>query len=102
MQRNLNLIVILVAYTAILFVPDLCLAQSFGGSGFESKLKGLTDSLIKGILPIMSVLGLIYAALLAASGDASARGRMTVIIGASIVGFLAPMIINWLQGAVGG
>lgn len=86
----------------MLIVPELLLAQGFGGSGFESRMKGLTDSLVSVVLPAISILGLIYAAILAASGDANAKGRMVLVMFASVVGFLAPMIISWLQSATGG
>ena len=70
-------------------------------SGFESKMKGLTDQLISVVLPLMSVLGLIYATLLAVIGDPTARVRILTVIGCSIVGFLAPHIISWLQSIAG-
>ncbi len=79
------------------FYPELSFAQS----GFESKVDSLTDKLIAVVLPAVSILGLIYAAILAASGDAAAKGRMILVIGASIVGFLAPVIIDWFKAAVG-
>ena len=53
------------------------------------------------ILPAVSILGLIYGAILAAMGDQSARPRMVLIVIASIIGFLAPVIIRWLQSASG-
>ena len=77
--------------------PELAFAQS----GFESKVGSLTSKLVTVVLPAVSVIGLIYAAILAASGDAGAKGRMILVIGASIVGFLAPVIIDWVKSAVG-
>ena len=77
--------------------PELGLAQS----GFESKVNGLTDKLIAVVLPAVSILGLIYAAILAATGDQAAKSRMVLVAFASIVGFLAPIIIGWLKSASG-
>lgn len=81
--------------------PALSFAQSFGGSGFENKVNNLTNKLISFILPAVSILGLIYAAILAATGDENAKKRMVLVVIASIVGFLAPLIIRWMQSAVG-
>jgi len=81
--------------------PELSFAQNWGGSGFESRLNGLTSGLINVVLPAVSILGLVYAAILAATGDAAAKSRMVLVIIASVVGFLAPIIINWFKSASG-
>lgn len=78
--------------------PELALAQ-FGG--FESRVTGLTRSIVTVILPALSVLGLIYASILAVTGDGAAKGRIVTVVVCSIVGFLAPLIIKWLQQASG-
>jgi uncharacterized membrane protein YdbT with pleckstrin-like domain len=77
--------------------PDIAMAQ-FSGGALESKVNGVTSGLINFLLPAASVIGLVYAAILAATGDASAKQRMVLVIVASVVGFLAPLIIRWLQG----
>lgn len=81
---------------AIIF-PESASAQLYGGS-LESKVNGVTNSLLGFLLPAASIIGLIYAAILAATGDASAKSRMVLIVVASVVGFMAPLIIRWLQG----
>ena len=85
----------------LLFFLDPTWAQTWGG-GFESRIQGLTNSLISVLLPAVAILGLLYAAMLAASGDEGAKRRMILIVVASIIGFLAPMIIRWFQSVVGG
>ncbi len=85
--------------------PHFAFAQSYGGVGADElsgRVAGLTGKLITVVLPAISILGLVYAAILAVSGDQGAKGRMILIIIACIVGCLAPIIIHWLQGAVGG
>lgn len=82
--------------------PTLSFAQSFGGGGFESRVNSLTQKLISFILPAIGALGLVYAAILASMGDEAAKKRMALVIIASIVGCLAPMIIRWMQSAAGG
>ena len=74
-------------------------AHSF--SGFEGKMRGLNQSLTSMVLPLVSILGLVYAAILAAMGDGAAKGRMTMVIVASILGFLAGPIIRWIQAVMG-
>ena len=43
-----------------LHFPEYVWAQ-FVGSGFEGRMKGLTNQLMTIVLPLMSVLGLVYA-----------------------------------------
>lgn len=72
-----------------------------GGGDLASKMNGLTQQVIGVILPAVSVLGLVYAAILAATGDQGAKQRMVLVLFASVVGFIAPIIINWLKSASG-
>lgn len=81
----------------MVFCPELALAQ-FTGGGFESKVQGVTNGLITFLLPAASVIGLVYAAILAATGDASAKQRMVLVAVTSLIGMLAPLIIRWIQG----
>lgn len=78
----------------------MAMAQVIGG-GFESKMEGLTTKLITIILPLISVLGLVYAVILALTGDGGAKGRILMVLSCSVVGFMAPYIISWLQSAAG-
>ena len=87
---------------SLLFFADPALAQGFGGSGFEGRIQGFTNNLMSVILPAVAILGLLYAAMLAASGDEGAKKRMILVVIASVIGFLAPLIIRWFQSAVGG
>ena len=81
----------------MLIGPEQALAY-----GFESRVESLTKKLATVFLPLMSVLGLIFAAILAVVGDASAKGRVYTVIGMSLIGFLAQAIIKWVQSASGG
>lgn len=80
-----------------LLVPELSFAQ-YGGSGFENKVQNINTGLITRILPLVSIFGLFYAAVLAITGDGEAKGKIIGVLIASAVGFLAPMIIEWLKG----
>lgn len=93
--------IIFIILSLVIFYSDFAFAQ-WGGSGFESKMQGLTTKLISVILPLLSILGLVYAVFLAITGDGNFKGRLTTIVICSVVGFLAPQLINWLKSVVGG
>lgn len=98
MKKNQFWMLVFVGFALVMiFCPEFAMAQ-FAGGGLEDKVRGVTSGLINFILPAASVLGLVYAAILAATGDASAKQRMVLVIIASIIGFLAPLLIRWLQG----
>lgn len=102
-MKNLGVshLVLLGIFAMIAFCPASALAQFAGGGALQSKVGGITRGLTNFLLPAVSILGLVYAAILAATGDASAKSRMVLVLVASIVGFLAPLIIGWLQGLAG-
>ncbi len=92
-------------FACLTFCPETSFAQDFGGIGGDAlsqRVNGLTSKIIGTILPAISILGLVYSAILAASGDQGAKGRMVLVIIASVVGFLAPILIRWFQSAVSG
>ena len=91
--------IITIVWVCALF-PEL----SFAGvvkSGFENKMSALQSKFTGVILPIMSVFGLVYAAILAATGNEGAKGKITFCIIGSITVFLAPYIIGCIQGVLG-
>lgn len=81
----------------MLFTPELALAQS---GSFDSKVNSITNMIVGKILPAVAVFGLVYAAILAATGDESSKRRMVLVIVASIVGILAKFVIPMFQSAV--
>ena len=96
-MAKLRKLYFLVCSTAVFYLPDI--AWAWGGGSFESRIRSFTDSLMSVILPAVAILGLLYAALLAMSGDEGAKRRMVLVVVASVVGFLAPPIIRWFQSA---
>jgi uncharacterized membrane protein len=99
-KENMITLGILIALVAVMvLMPDIALAQYAGG--FESKMQGLTTKLITVILPLVSVIGLVYAVILAVTGDGAAKARIIMVIVCSVIGFLAPHIIGWFQSAAG-
>ena len=99
-QKLIWLVVIATLVAVAVLHPEFALAQVYG-DGFQTKVNGLTHSLINFLLPAASILGLVYASILAATGDAEAKSRMVLVVIASIVGFLAPLLIHWLQSVAG-
>lgn len=95
---NLLWIALIIGLSALVtLVPELGFAQ-FGGSGFESKVENINSTLITRLLPLLSVFGLVYASILAINGDADAKGKIVMVLIVSVIGFLAPSIIEWLKG----
>lgn len=78
------------------FIPELAFAYDF-----ESRTQALTTNLITTVLPLLSTLGIVYAVFLALTGDAGAKAKIFAVVGCSLVGFLAPHLIKWLQAAAG-
>jgi len=90
---------LMVGFFAVLtFFPEVSFAQFGGGSGFESKVQNINSNLITKILPLISIFGIFYASALAISGDGEAKGKIFGVLLASAIGFLAPLIIEWLKG----
>ena len=83
--------------TTYLLIPSSVLAQA---ANFETKVNSLTDLIVGKILPAVAVFGLVYASILAASGDESSKKRMVLVVVASIVGLLAKFIFPMFASAV--
>lgn len=79
-----------------LLLPEMALA-----TGFETKMGNLRDNLIGVVLPLVSTIGLVYAAILAVSGSSESKGKVITVLVMSVVGFMAKFIIEFLKGAVG-
>lgn len=92
MKLNQTNLLTLLIFGILLIVPEFAFAI-----GFESKVQNLTTQLITVVLPLLSVLGLVYAVFMAVTGDGAAKGRIIFVISCSILGFLAPQIISWIQ-----
>ena len=73
----------------------------WGGNDFESRMNTFTGKLVSTLLPICAILGLVYACILALTGDGAARQRIIMVIVCSGVGFLAPVIIPWIKSIAG-
>ena len=99
-KKLLNAVFILIGVFLFLALAEPALAGPIGKAGFESKMGQLQDKFIGVILPIMSIFGLVTAGILAAIGNESAKGKIVFCVVGSVVGFLAPYIIGWIQAVV--
>lgn len=79
-----------------ILMPEMALA-----TGFETKMGNLRDNLIGTVLPLVSTIGLVYAAILAVSGSSESKGKVITVLAMSVVGFMAKFIIEFLKGTVG-
>lgn len=76
--------------------PEMALALDF-----ENKAKSITSHIINVIFPILSIFGLLYAAALGISGDGDSKRKVIAVLLCSLIGFIAPAIIEWLKAASG-
>ena len=91
-----------IGWLVLLFYAEPSLAQVFGGGEFGSRVGSLTKNLVNIVVPLLAILGLVYAGFLGLTGDPSAKQRMVLVIIFSVVCFLAKFIVQWIQSASGG
>lgn len=95
MNHNLKVFApALLALGLVMFVPEL------GFSSVESTLSNISTRLISTILPLVSILGLVFAAISFAMGNQNARAHLMLAIFGAVVGFGAPSIIAFIRGLV--
>ncbi|MCY4644966.1 MAG: hypothetical protein OXB88_10140 [Bacteriovoracales bacterium] len=102
-KKEVAAFLIFILLVGVLFLLSRDVLAQLGGVGssdLAGRISGLTEKMLTLILPAISILGLVYAAILAATGDQSAKQRMILILIASVIGFMAPVIIRWLQSIV--
>lgn len=95
-KRGLCLVWFVTVVTLFFLLTENTYAQA---AAFSSKVDNITTVIIGRILPAVSVLGLAYASILAATGDESSKKRFLLVAVASIVGILAKFVVPMLQGA---
>ena len=73
---------------------------AIGYGSVESTLGAIQGKLIGTILPLASILGLVFAGLSFAAGSPNARNHLMLAIVGAVVGFGAPSIIAFIRGLV--
>jgi ABC-type transport system involved in cytochrome bd biosynthesis fused ATPase/permease subunit len=84
----------------ILLALGLLLPEIGYCATLEGALNNLQSKFLTVILPTVSIFGLIYSAIEMVSGSASGKAHMLLAIFGAVIGFLAPMIINFLKGGL--
>ncbi len=73
---------------------------TIGYCSVEGTLSAIQSKLITTILPLVAILGLVFAGLSFAMGSPNARSHLTLAIIGAVVGFGAPSIISFIRGLV--
>lgn len=73
---------------------------TIGYCSVESTLGAMQSKLITTILPLVAILGLVFAGLSFAMGSPNARSHFVLAVIGSVVGFGAPSIIAFIRGLV--
>jgi type IV secretory pathway VirB2 component (pilin) len=76
------------------------LLPTIGYGSVESTLSNIQNRLINVILPLVSILGLVWAGLSFVMGNPNARNHLMLAIFGAVVGFGAPSIVSFIRGLV--
>ncbi len=71
-----------------------------GHASVESSLQAVQNKLIGTILPLLAILGLVFAGFSFVAGSQNARTHLFLAIMGAVVGFGAPSIVNFIRGLV--
>ena len=93
MKRNLGLYLLIFGVLYFAF-------PAVGYASVESTLSAVQGKLITTILPLVAILGLVFAGLSFAMGSPNARSHLVLAIVGAVVGFGAPSIIAFIRGLV--
>ncbi len=83
-----------------LVIGAIALAPAVGFCSVESSLAAIQGRLITTILPLVAILGLVFAGLSFVAGSPNARTHLTLAIFGAAIGFGAPSIIAFIRGLV--
>lgn len=78
----------------------LLLYNSIAYASVESTLMNIQSRLIGTILPVASIIGLVFAGLSFVAGSPNAKSHLVLAIIGAGVGFLAPSIVSLIQSMV--
>jgi type IV secretory pathway VirB2 component (pilin) len=76
------------------------LLPTIGYGSVESTLSNIQNRLINVILPLVAILGLVWAGLSFVMGNPNARNHLMLAIFGAVVGFGAPSIVSFIRGLV--
>ena len=88
-------------YTFILLlVAGVLLVPESGYGSVESTLTNIQTKLITVILPLVAILGLVFAGLSFVLGSPGARQHLVLAVLGAVIGFGAPSIVTFIRGLV--
>jgi len=93
-QRHLRVGALLVFAVAVCLLSDPCFAS------FESSLVAVKTKLTGIVLPLLSVIGLAFAALSFVTGNPNAKQHVTYAIVGAVIGFGAQAIVDFIASTV--
>lgn len=85
---------------ALLVVAGVVAFPSLGFCSVESSLAAVQSKLINVILPLVGILGLVFAAFSFFTGSPNARSHLILAIMGAVVGFGAPSIIEFVRSLI--
>ena len=90
-------------YPRATFYLSLLILVALPAAGFgsvEGTLDAIQSKLISVILPLMAILGLVFAGLSFVMGSPNARNHLFFAIIGAVIGFGAPSIVSFIRGLV--
>jgi type IV secretory pathway VirB2 component (pilin) len=87
-------LLIVVGTLSLLVAPEVAFAS------VESSMTALQDKLVGTILPMLSVLGLLFAGLAYLTGSPNARSYLGAAIMGAVIGFGAESIVSLIRSIV--
>ena len=95
-----KLFLIFERYVVPMMLISLAIGSTVALGSVEGSLQAIQTKLINVILPLVGILGLVFAALSFFTGNANARSHLFLAIMGAVVGFGAPSIIAFIRGLV--
>ena len=93
MKKSIYIFPVVYAFT-LMIMPELAMAT------VESTLATVQNKFIGTILPLLAVIGLVWAGFSFLIGSQNARSHLTLAIIGAVVGFGAPSIVGFIRGLV--
>lgn len=87
-------------YVLPLFIVSLAMGSSVALGSVEGSLMAIQTKLINVILPLVGILGLVFAAFSFFLGNQNARAHLMLAMMGAVIGFGAPSIIAFIRGMV--
>ncbi len=78
----------------------ICAMPLIAGASVESSLMTIQTKLVGTILPLVAILGFVFAGFSYLSGNANARNHLILAIVGAVVGFGASSIVSFLRGLI--